>query len=414
MTSVGPAGANGTTIFTGFSGYPADDTGKMPSASAENATPIAASFALECIWFLPFFVIVALHDDLASGTCIARGHRLYFAGQHLLIFVRGNSMPARKITRQDMREAAEKYKNWGKWGPNDEIGTLNYTAPEDIIAAARLVRKGKVISLALNFDHTGPQGAKSKYPAMGRTNPIHTMLRTGTDAYSGALDKRGIRAADDMVTMPLQCGTQWDGLGHVFYENYMWNGYDCREVTSAGAQKCGIEKTKNRMVGRGVFLDVARYKGVESLDDGYGITNDDLYGTAKKQNVELKRGDYIIVRTGMMERCQKAGSWDGYPGGDAPGFAFETLDFVRDTHLAALASDTWGCEVRPNESEEGINQPWHWITIPIMGMTMGEIFNLKELADDCEQDKVYEFLFVAPAIPITGAVGSPVNPLAIK
>ena len=90
-----------------------------------------------------------------------------------------------------------------------------------------------MISLALNFDHTGPQGAKSKYPAMGRTNPIHTMLRTGTDAYSGVLDKRGIRAADDMVTMPLQCGTQWDGLGHVFYEQWMWNGYDCREVTSA-------------------------------------------------------------------------------------------------------------------------------------------------------------------------------------
>jgi len=162
-------------------------------------------------------------------------------------------MVARKITRQDMRDAAEKYKNWGKWGPNDEIGTLNYTSAEDVVAATRLVKKGKVISLALNFDHTGPQGAKSKYPSMGRTNPIHTMLRTGTDAYSGVLDKRGIRAADDMVTMPLQCGTQWDGLGHVFYENYMWNGYDCREVTSAGAQKCGIEKTKNKMVGRGFF-----------------------------------------------------------------------------------------------------------------------------------------------------------------
>jgi hypothetical protein len=91
-------------------------------------------------------------------------------------------MPAKKINRQDMRDAAEKYKNWGKWGPADEIGTLNYTSPEDIIAATRLVKKGKVISLALNFDHTGPQGAKSKYPAMGRTNAIHTMLRTGTDA----------------------------------------------------------------------------------------------------------------------------------------------------------------------------------------------------------------------------------------
>jgi len=323
-------------------------------------------------------------------------------------------MSARKLTRQDLREAAEKYKNWGKWGSADEIGTLNYTRPEDIVAAARLVKKGKVISLALNFDNTGPQGAKSKYPSMGRINPVHTMLRTGTDAYSGVLDQRGIRAADDMVVMPLQCGTQWDGLGHVFYENYMWNGYDCREVTSSGAQKCGIEKTKNRMVGRGVFLDVARALGMEVLPDGHAITGAELDLTAKKQNVQFKRGDFIIVRTGQMEAKLEAGSWDGYPGGDAPGFSFETLEWIQRTELAALASDTWGCEVRPNETEPGINQPWHWITIPIMGMTMGEIFYVKELAEDCAADKVYEFLFVAPAIPITGAVGSPTNPLAIK
>ena len=151
-----------------------------------------------------------------------------------------------------------------------------------------------------------------------------------------------------------------------------------------------------------------------SLDDGYGITCEDLNNTAEAQGVTIKRGDYVIVRTGQMERCQKAGSWDGYPGGDAPGFAFETLEWVSRTQLAALASDTWGCEVRPNETEPGINQPWHWITIPIMGMTMGEIFYVKDLADDCAADKVYEFMFVAPAIPITGAVGSPTNPLAIK
>ena len=149
-------------------------------------------------------------------------------------------------------------------------------APEDIVAAARLVKKGKVISLALNFDNNGPQGGKTNYPALGRINPLHTMLRTGTDAYSGVLDKRGIRAADDMVVMPLQCGTQWDGLGHVFYENNMWNGYDCREVSSFGAAKCGIEKTKDKMVGRGVFLDVARALGKDCLDDGYGITCEDL------------------------------------------------------------------------------------------------------------------------------------------
>jgi kynurenine formamidase len=323
-------------------------------------------------------------------------------------------MPARKLTRQDLREAAEKYKNWGKWGPADEIGTLNNTSAEDIVAAARLVKKGKVISLALNFDNAGPQGAKSKYPAMGRINPVHTMLRTGTDAYSGVLDHRGIRAADDMVVMPLQCGTQWDGLGHVFYENWMWNGYDCREVTSNGAQKCGIEKTKSRMVGRGVFLDVPRALGKKVLDDGYGITVADLDRTAKAQGVTVKKGDFVVVRTGQMEAKLEAGSWDGYPGGDAPGFAFETLEWIQRTQLAALASDTWGCEVRPNETEPGINQPWHWITIPIMGMTMGEIFYVKELAEDCAADRTYEFLFVAPAIPITGAVGSPTNPLAIK
>jgi kynurenine formamidase len=323
-------------------------------------------------------------------------------------------MPTRKLTRQDLREAAEKYKNWGRWGPADEIGTLNYTKAEDIVAAARLVRKGKVISLALNFDNAGPQGAKSKYPALGRINPLHTMLRTGTDAYSGVLDHRGIRAADDMVVMPLQCGTQWDGLGHVFYENYMWNGYDCREVTSNGAQKCGIEKTKNKMVGRGVFLDVARALGKRWLDDGYAITTADLDRTAKAQKVEVRRGDFVVVRTGQMEAKLEAGSWDGYPGGDAPGFSFETLEWIKRTELAALASDTWGCEVRPNETEPGINQPWHWITIPMMGMTMGEIFYVKELAEDCAADSVYEFLFVAPALPITGAVGSPTNPLAIK
>ncbi len=323
-------------------------------------------------------------------------------------------MPGRKLNRQDLREAAEKYRNWGKWGSKDEIGTLNHTRPEDIVAAARLVKKGKVISLALNFDNNGPQGAKSKYPAMGRINPVHTMLRTGTDAYSGVLDHRGIRAADDMVVMPLQCGTQWDGLGHVFYENSMWNGYDCREVTSNGAQKCGIEKTKSRMVGRGVFFDVPRAQGKKYLDDGYAITCADLDKTAEMQGVKMKRGDFVIVRTGQMEAKLEAGSWDGYPGGDAPGFAFETLEWIQRTELAALASDTWGCEVRPNETEPGINQPWHWITIPIMGMTMGEIFYVKELAEDCAADKTYEFLFVAPAIPITGAVGSPTNPLAIK
>ncbi|HXF66746.1 MAG TPA: cyclase family protein [Burkholderiales bacterium] len=319
----------------------------------------------------------------------------------------------RRLTRKDIHRAARRYKNWGRWGAEDEIGTLNFTGPQDIVAAARLVRKGKVISLALNYDQHGPQGGKTKYPALGRFNPVHLMLRTGTDAYSGVLDHRKIRGTDDLVIMPLQCGTQWDGLGHILYYDHMWNGYDCRNVTSGGAQKAGIEKTREKMVGRGVLLDVARALGRKWLPDGCAITNEILDYTEEKQGVRVRRGDYLLVRTGHIERCLARRSWDGYSGGDAPGLAFETLEWIHRREIAAIATDTWGVEVRPNETED-TNQPWHWIAIPIMGLTVGEIFHLADLARDCAEDGRYEFLFVAPALPITGAVGSPVNPLAIK
>ena len=188
----------------------------------------------------------------------------------------GTQAATRKLTMKDIRDAAERLKNWGRWGADDEIGTLNFTQPEDIIAAARLVQKGKVISMALPYDNNGCQGGKTNYPAIGRFNPIHVMLRAGTDAYSGVLDHRKIRGADDIVIMPLQCGTQWDGLGHIFYGDQMWNGYDCRTVTSFGAQKCGIEKTKAKMVGRGVLFDIPKMLGVEYAPDGYAITNEML------------------------------------------------------------------------------------------------------------------------------------------
>ena len=322
----------------------------------------------------------------------------------------------KKLKMKDVEAAAERLKNWGKWGKDDHVGTLNYTTPDDIVKAATLVKRGQVISLAINYDKDGPQGGKTKFPPVGRFNPVHLMLRSGADAYSGVLDKRGIRSADDLVLFPLQAGTHWDGLGHIFYGNHMWNGYDCREVNSFGAHKCGIEHTKEKMVGRGVLLDIARHLKVDWLDDGFGITNDILDACVKSQNVKVGRGDHLLIRTGQMERAWAAKSWDGYPGGDSPGLTFETLDWLQKHEIAAIATDTWGVEVRPNESEveNQPNQPWHWICIPIMGLTMGEIFKLDVLGTECAKDKDWEFMFVAPALPITGAVGSPLNPIAIR
>ena len=114
-----------------------------------------------------------------------------------------------------------------------------------------------------------------------------------------------------------------------------------------------------------------------------------------------------------MEQRLRDEDWGAYAGGHAPGLAFETAEWIYEQEIAASCTDTWGCEVRPNQTNDA-QQPWHWVVIPMIGITMGEIFNLKELADDCDEDKVYEFLFTAPPLPVTTGVGSPINPMAVK
>ena len=175
----------------------------------------------------------------------------------------------------------------------------------------------------------------------------------------------------------------------------------------------GIEHSKSKMVGRGVLLDIARFRGVSWMKDGEAISNDELNKCARAQNVEIRRGDFVIVRTGQMERCLKENVWGGYAGGDAPGVMFENCYWCQEKEIAAICTDTWGVEVRPNETTEA-NQPWHWVVIPAMGLCMGEIFYLKELAEDCENDGIYEFFFCGPPLIITGGTGSPINPQAIK
>lgn len=306
-------------------------------------------------------------------------------------------------------EAADKLSNWNRWGPDDQVGTLNHVTAQDIVEAAGLIRKGKTFALGLPLDEKIQSGLFG-----GRWNPIHTMLATGTDAAAGNQDDVPyLRYADDAISLPTQCSTQWDALAHIFLDDKMYNGYDATLVDARGARKNGIEHTRDKMVGRGVLLDVARYKGVDALDDGYPITNADLDATAEKQGVKIGRGDFVIVRTGQQEACLKKGDWTGYAGGDAPGLAFETAYWIKEREIAAICTDTWGCEVRPNETSEA-NQPWHWVVIPAIGISMGEIFYLKELAEDCAADGVYEFFFCAPPLHLPGGCGSPINPQAIK
>ena len=299
-------------------------------------------------------------------------------------------------------------RNWGRLGADDQIGTLNFITPEKVREGAALVRQGKIVSCTLPYDANGPQTGTGR-----RFNPMLRMMATGTDVAALGDNPHGFGFSDDMIIMPLQAGTQWDGFAHCFAEGQMYNGRDMRLVTSQGARVNGIEQVADKVATRGVLLDIPRFKGVDWLEPGTPVSIADLEGCAQRQGVTVARGDALLVRTGHMALCRAKGSWAGYAGGDAPGLSLETAAWLHAREVAAVATDTWGMEVRPNETPDCM-QPLHLILIPNMGLLVGEIFDLDALAEDCAGDGVYEFMFVAPPLPFTGAVGSPLNGYAIK
>jgi kynurenine formamidase len=318
----------------------------------------------------------------------------------------------------EIARAVRAYSNWGRWGADDVLGTVNFITDQSRLAAAGLVRRGASFSLSQRFDMDGPQRGWRR-----RTNPVHTMLDTGTDAALGMQGfPHGIGGADDVITMPLQCSTQWDGLGHIFDHGKAWNGRDAaRTVTSNGDLVTGIEQLARPVCGRGVLLDVGRVIGSAlgteegergELPDGFAITAEHLTATAAAHGVAVGRGDLLLVRTGQYARALREG-WGSYAGGPAPGLSFTTAGWLHRTEIAAIATDTWGFEVRPNEFDQAF-QPLHQVAIPHLGLLIGEMWAPEELAADCAADGVYEFLLTAAPLPITGAVGSPVNPIAVK
>lgn len=316
---------------------------------------------------------------------------------------------------ETVRALGQRYSNWGRWGPDDERGTLNLVTPEMITKAATLVRQGKTISMALPFDDAGPQTG-----SLGRFNPIHLMIRDGADAVAGTSLRdfyggveKYFRGTDDIIIMPLQSGTQWDSFGHVIFEGKIYNGYGAEWVSSKGALKGDVANGASSMVGRGILLDIPRALGIDWLEPGHAIGSSDLDRAVEHAGVDVGVGDFVFVRTGAMAAARAAGTWGDYAGGDAPGLGLDSVEWIGDRDIAALAADTWGLEVRPNETPD-VFQPMHLILIAHMGLWLGEIFDLDPLAEDCAADGVYEFMFCGPPLPFTRAVGSPLNPMAIK
>jgi kynurenine formamidase len=296
-------------------------------------------------------------------------------------------------------------RNWGRWGEADERGTLNFVTPERLVEAARLVRVGKVFDLGIPLNGDGPQIWTDTNP---RSNPVHLMTQTDLPGGVGP-----VRFVDDSIFMPLQAATQWDALGHVHYEGEMYNGRPAESASVHGLLHNSIERISKGVAGRGVLLDIQAVRGGEPLSIGDRITPTELDDAARRQGVDISPGDIVMIRTGWYERfAEHHSSRKEFFSGE-PGLTLACAQWLGEHEVAAVASDNFAVEAIPFEDPE-LSFPWHMVVIRDMGMTVGELFDLRELAADCAADGVYEFFFVGPPLKVTGGAGTPVNPLAFK
>ena len=289
--------------------------------------------------------------------------------------------------------------NWDRWGAEDQRGTFNLFTPERIAAAAALIRTGKRFSLGMPI--AGP-------PMPGfRSPPMHLFSASTADIVLG---EKGIQYSDDYIVMALQGSTQLDGLAHVGGKDVLYNGYWAGLVTSrSGARRLGTHHQADGIDGRAVLLDVARHLGVDALDVGFAIGPDLLDEVCSAEGVSVGAGDVLLVRTGLLGWLLAGNTADR----TEPGLSPRCIPWLAERDVAMVATDTLSVEVLPPEP----GQPplgLHVKALCDLGLLLGELLDLDELAEDCAADGVYECFFVASVLPVVNAVGSPINPIAIK
>jgi len=305
----------------------------------------------------------------------------------------------------ELHDLARRVSNWGRWGADDQRGTLNLVTEEAVLRGVAAARTGRAFSLAIPFDQTGPQWDSKNMPE--RVNPE---LRTYAVNMTFTGDPADFTTSDDSFRMGSQASTHLDALAHVGYEGKLWNGTPDSVVSAGGAARLGIEHV-GAIATRGVLLDIARLHGVDHFDDNYAITGDDLERAASATGVTITSGDAVVVRTGQMHFL-RAGDKRRYSM-PAPGLSTKSIDWVRDHDIALVATDTITFEVYPCEDPH-VFMPVHMIHLRDIGLAQGQNWHLDDLAADCAAGGQYDFLLVATPLPLTGAVGGPAAPTAVK
>ncbi|MFD3512055.1 cyclase family protein [Streptomyces sp. NPDC058657] len=302
----------------------------------------------------------------------------------------------------EFHDIAKRVNNWGRWGADDEIGTLNLITDEVVRAAARTVRSGRRVPLALPLQQDGVQTGMIP----GRVNPLHSMVQLNQELFGPGT----VATSDDAVTMGLQAGTHWDALTHASHSGRIWNGRSADTITAHGRSAfSGIDKARH-VVSRGVLLDVARARGAERLEGGHAVTPEDLDAAEELAGLRVAAGDIVLVRTGQV-RVYLGGDKHGY-GYPSPGLSVRTPEWFHARDVAAVANDTLTFEIFPPEIEN-LWLPVHALHLVEMGMLQGQNWNLEELSVACAEEGRYGFLLSAMPEPFVGGTGTPVAPVAV-
>ena len=301
--------------------------------------------------------------------------------------------------------------NWGKWGEDDEVGSLNYLTSEEVLRGIAHIKSGKVFTLQRMI---GDPRGDPVWP--GRTPAERTMIldESSWDCCGAPSFPGGLHYADDKINAFLQGSTQYDALGHVWYGGKIWNGYDAR-TTVGGLEKASVAPIADRgVVGRGVLLDMARHRGKNNLDKGETFTHVDLEECAAAQGHTIEPHDILIIRTNFLQLFFDKGE-SFYEGFCEPGLTYspELVKWFHDKEIPNLVTDTIANEVT-TDPVSGVALPLHCALMRNLGLAMTEICDLEKLAAACTEDRQYTFLYVAAPLKVHRASGSPVNPVVIK
>jgi kynurenine formamidase len=314
----------------------------------------------------------------------------------------------------------ERLSNWGRWGADDQLGTLNLLKEEHRVAAARLVTTGRTVSCArtLVTAFGDPASAAQMYWVVTGEGVCHEHEAIPPTRFGAAGKVASAVEYIGLVYHGPNC-THLDTPAHLFWEGKVYNDRPAMLTTSEhGAIWCPVTNMKDGVIGRGVLLDIPRSKGVEALPAGHAVTPDELSAAAEVQGVEVGEGDIVLMRTGRWHPAAEEAAEAAKAISDDPahwhamsGWHPACMEWVHERDVAMIGCD-YPNDVIPAVYEE-LPGGVHVLALVAMGMPLIDNCDLEALAETCAELERWEFQFIMSPLRLAGGSGSPVNPLAV-